>query len=253
MDPVVALQPDGDLPPFFCVHGVGGGIYHLYRLARHMRNAPAVFRLRRSPDARPTDTPQRDRRPLCCRRCRFISRPAPITSAVTPLVQRSLTRWRCQLEEQGHEIGLLAIIDQRRPGWRLTLGNALPALYRILGAVPQRLREETIRAPKGRRLRHLRRLIDAVVQDSARLSRGARRHVRAQRQEARARSSRTKQILGRSALISPGSCAHRSLLFRRRDAAADAVPSGHGPPRWAGMNSRKVECGCALCRATMAP
>ena len=64
-----------------------------------------------------------------------------------------------QLEEQGHEIGLLAIIDQRRPGWRLTLGNALPVLYRILGAVPQRLREEAIQAPKGRRLRHLRRLL----------------------------------------------------------------------------------------------
>ena len=28
-----------------------------------------------------------------------------------------------QLVEQGHEIGMLAIIDQRRPGWRLTPGT----------------------------------------------------------------------------------------------------------------------------------
>jgi thioesterase domain-containing protein len=63
-----------------------------------------------------------------------------------------------QLEEQGHEIGLLAIIDQRRPGWRLTLGEALPVVHHILGAIPQRLREELAQAPPGDRLRHFQRL-----------------------------------------------------------------------------------------------
>ena len=33
---VVALQPPGDLPPFFCVHGVGGDVIHLYKLATRM-------------------------------------------------------------------------------------------------------------------------------------------------------------------------------------------------------------------------
>ena len=33
-----------------------------------------------------------------------------------------------QLVERGHEVGLLAIIDQRRPGWRLTARNALPVI-----------------------------------------------------------------------------------------------------------------------------
>jgi thioesterase domain-containing protein len=64
-----------------------------------------------------------------------------------------------QLEEQGHEIGLLAIIDQPRSGWRLALGNALPVLYRILGAIPQRFREELAQTPKGRRLLHSRQLL----------------------------------------------------------------------------------------------
>jgi thioesterase domain-containing protein len=64
-----------------------------------------------------------------------------------------------QLQELGHEIGLLAIIDQRRSGWRLTLGSALPALHRILGAIPRRFREELAQAPGGRRLRHSGRLL----------------------------------------------------------------------------------------------
>jgi len=62
-----------------------------------------------------------------------------------------------QLVEKGHEIGLLAIIDQRRPGWQLTIGKALPTLHHILGAIPQRLRDELAQASPGDRLRHFRR------------------------------------------------------------------------------------------------
>jgi hypothetical protein len=51
------------------------------------------------------------------------------------------------------------IRPQGTPRWRLTLGNVLPALHRILGAIPQRFREELARAPRGRRLRHSRRLL----------------------------------------------------------------------------------------------
>ena len=37
-----------------------------------------------------------------------------------------------QLVQQGHEIGLLAIIDQRRPGWRwFKSRNGIPVLYRM--------------------------------------------------------------------------------------------------------------------------
>jgi thioesterase domain-containing protein len=60
--------------------------------------------------------------------------------------------------EQGHEIGLLAIIDQARPGLRLNAVKALPAAHRILGAIPQRLRDEFAQAPPGARSRHFRRL-----------------------------------------------------------------------------------------------
>ena len=60
-----------------------------------------------------------------------------------------------QLEEKGHEIGLLTIIDQRRPGWRLSLGKALPVIHHIVCSIPQRLRAELATIPQADRRRHL--------------------------------------------------------------------------------------------------
>jgi len=34
---LVAMQPEGSKPPFFCVHGVGGNVVGFHELARHMK------------------------------------------------------------------------------------------------------------------------------------------------------------------------------------------------------------------------
>jgi thioesterase domain-containing protein len=63
-----------------------------------------------------------------------------------------------QLLKQGHEIGLFAIIDQRRPGWRLTARNAWPVLHRILPTLLSRIRNELADVPpsqRGRKLLHM--------------------------------------------------------------------------------------------------
>ena len=52
-DPVVALQPLGHLPPFFCVHGIGGDVLHLHRLAVHMGTDRPFFGLRRTAEFSP--------------------------------------------------------------------------------------------------------------------------------------------------------------------------------------------------------
>ena len=64
-----------------------------------------------------------------------------------------------QLLAQGHEVGLLAIIDQQRPGWRLAPAAIIPALYRILAAMPARVRYELMRVPSSDRYRELQRLL----------------------------------------------------------------------------------------------
>ena len=157
MDPVVTLQPHGDLPPFFCLHGVGGDVIHLYNLARQMGTHRPFLGLRRDPGAPLTETlPQIAARYVAAMLAHQPAGPYYLGGhSFGATVAYEVAR---QLVEQGHEIGLLAIIDQRRPGWQFTLGKALPALHHILGAIPQRLRDELVQAPPGDRLRHFRRL-----------------------------------------------------------------------------------------------
>ena len=155
---MVALQPLGDLPPFFCVHGIGGDVIQLHRLAMHMGTHRPFFGLRRTPDAPLTETINQ----IAARyvdAILAINRRAHIISAVTPSVQRSPMRWLASSRSKGHEIGLLAIIDQRRPGWRLTVRKAMPVLHRILINLPGRIRDEIAQVPAGERFRHMRRTL----------------------------------------------------------------------------------------------
>lgn len=156
-DPVVALQPIGDLPPFFCVHGIGGDVIHLYKLARRMGTGRPFLGLRQRFDAELTDTLEQIAARLVA--AMMVRQPAgPYYLGGHSFGATLAYEMARQLEEQGHQIGLLAIVDQPRSGWRLTLRKALPNLHRILGAVPRRWRDEYARAPKGRRIRHLGRL-----------------------------------------------------------------------------------------------
>jgi amino acid adenylation domain-containing protein len=158
MDPVVALQPLGHLPPFFCVHGIGGDVLHLHRLAMHMGTERPFFGIRQTPDAPLSDS-------IGEIAARYVS--AMLAHQPTgpfylgghsfgATVAYEMAR---QLVEQGQEIGLLAIIDQRRPGWRLTVRDAMPVLHRILAKVPGRLRDEFAAAPATARPRHMRRTL----------------------------------------------------------------------------------------------
>jgi thioesterase domain-containing protein/acyl carrier protein len=153
VDTVVTMQPAGDLPPFFCVHGVVDDVIHLYNLAMRMGTRRPFLGLRRGLGAPVTETLEQIAAHHVA--AMFLHQPAgPYYLGGHCFGATLAYEMARQLEEQGHEVGLIAIIDQKRSGWRLTLGNALPALHRILGAIPQRLYEELARAPRGRRLRH---------------------------------------------------------------------------------------------------
>jgi amino acid adenylation domain-containing protein len=141
MDPAVALQPFGHLPPFFCVHGIGGDVLHLQRLAVHMGTDRPFFGLRRTPEARLTDTVDQIAARYVTAMLRHQSA-GPFYLGGHSFGAMVAYEMAQQLVEQGHKIGLLAIIDQRRPGWRLTPLNVLPALHRILVNIPGRLRDE---------------------------------------------------------------------------------------------------------------
>ena len=160
MDPVVALQPLGHRPPFFCVHGIGGDVLHLHRLSVHMGTNRPFFGLRRTPEARLTDTIGE----IAVRHvaAMLVYQPAgPFYLGGCSFGAMIAYEMALQLVEQGHEIGLLAIIDQRRPGWRLTARDAIPALPRILANIPGRIRDELAQVPAGKRFRQIRRTLQS--------------------------------------------------------------------------------------------
>ena len=158
LDPVAVLQPLGDRPPFFCVHGIGGDLLHLHRLAMRMGTDRPFFGLRRTPEARPTDTISQ----IAARYVKALLARQPAgpfylgghSFGATVAYEMAL-----QLSEQGHDIGLLAIIDQRKPGWRLTVSQALPFLHLIILRMLAQLRDELRQARPTDRLRMIRRTL----------------------------------------------------------------------------------------------
>jgi amino acid adenylation domain-containing protein len=157
-DAIVALQPLGRLPPFFCIHGIGGNVLHLHRLAMHMGTDRPFLGLRQTPDASLPDSISE----MAARYVAAILAHQPagpfylggLSFGATIAYEIAL-----QLVEQGHEIGLLAIIDQRRPARRLTARDAIPVLPRILANMPGRIRDELSRVPATERVRHVRRML----------------------------------------------------------------------------------------------
>ena len=158
IDPVVALQPLGHRPPFFCVHGIGGDVVHLHRLAVHMGTDYPFFGLRRTSEVRLTDTISQ----IAARyvAAMLVHQPAgPFYLGGHSFGAMVAYEIALQLVAQGHEIGLLAIIDQRRPGWRLTVRDAIPVLHRILIRIPGLIRDELTHVPATDRFRRFWRIL----------------------------------------------------------------------------------------------
>lgn len=158
MDPVVPLQPLGHRPPFFCVHGIGGDVVHLHRLAAHMGTDRPFFGLRRTPEVRHTDSISQ----IAARYVAgiLVHQPAgPFYLGGYSFGATIAYEIARQLVEQGHKIGLLAIIDQRKPGWRLTVRDAIPVLHRLLIRIPGRIRDDLAQIPASDWLRYIRRTL----------------------------------------------------------------------------------------------
>jgi amino acid adenylation domain-containing protein len=147
-DPVVPIQRFGHLPPFFCVHGVGGDVIHLQRLATHMGTNRPFFGLRRTPEMGLTNTIEQ----IAARYVAALLRHQPYGPfylgghSFGATVAYEMAQ---QLMKQDHEIGLLAIIDQRRPGFQLTFRNVVPALHLIIGNMPSRIYDELVSLDGG--------------------------------------------------------------------------------------------------------
>ena len=154
LTPAVPLQPFGNLPPFFCVHGIGGDVLHLHRLALHMGTKRPVFGLRRRPQDPPTESiTQTAARYVAAMLDRQPNGPFYLGGhSFGAMIAYEMA---LQLLAQGNDIGLLAVIDQHWPGWRLEPETAIPAMYRILTTIPGRIRYELAKVAPAQRYQAL--------------------------------------------------------------------------------------------------
>jgi thioesterase domain-containing protein len=157
-DPLVALQPLGQRPPFFCVHSIGGGILHFGALAHHMgRDRPFLALRSTAEDDRSEGIEQIAARYVSAVLAR---QPAGLFYlggySFGAMIAYEMAR---QMTEQGHKIGLLAIIDYRWPGWRLTPKNVWSTLYQSLANIPGFVRDEAANFGAVRLIGQIRRTL----------------------------------------------------------------------------------------------
>jgi thioesterase domain-containing protein/acyl carrier protein len=138
---IVPLQSHGHLPPFFIVPGIGGDVLQLHRLGLHMRKERPVYAFRWLSDHAGSATVGE-----------IASAHVGSMLALQPagpyffggycLGAMVAFEMAHQLKGLGHEIGLLAIIDQRRSKWRFTLPDLLPAFFRASANISRLFRDQ---------------------------------------------------------------------------------------------------------------
>jgi amino acid adenylation domain-containing protein len=128
---IVALQPHGHLPPLFMVPGMGGDVLQLHRLSVHMGQERPLYAFRWPADG--TDNATVGELAASHVSAMLALQPiGPFYLGGYCLGATVAYEMACQLRRLGHEIGMLAIIDQRNVNWRITMGDLLPALYHAM-------------------------------------------------------------------------------------------------------------------------
>jgi amino acid adenylation domain-containing protein len=115
---LVAIQPCGSLPPFFCVHGIGGEILSFSALARHLGEDQPFYGLR-APMAEGPRWPFTSLGDLAAhyvRQLRSLQAEGPYYLGGYSLGATLAFEMAQQLQAQGQQVGLLAILDQRLSG-----------------------------------------------------------------------------------------------------------------------------------------
>jgi len=110
--PLVAIQPQGTRPPFFCVHEIGGGVLDYVSLAHHLGSAQPFYALR----ATGPDTSIEAIAARYIEALRTVQTTGPYFLGGWSFGGLVAFEMALQLRQQGHAVGLLAICDSAAPG-----------------------------------------------------------------------------------------------------------------------------------------
>jgi thioesterase domain-containing protein/acyl carrier protein len=133
---LVPIQPSGWLPPFFCVHAVGGNVLEYYDLAKHLGPDQPFYALQsRGLHGEAPHTRIEDMAAHYIDELRQVQPVGPYFLGGRSLGGVIAYEMACQLRAQGHEIGLLAVLDSYPVGYERTSadGSSLKARAQRFG------------------------------------------------------------------------------------------------------------------------
>lgn len=165
---IVELQPHGRLPPLFMMPGIGGDVLQLHRLSVHMGQERPVYTFR-WPAEGADNTSVGELAASHVSAMLAIQPTGPFYLGGYCLGATLAYEMASQLRQLGHEIGMLAILDQRSVNWRLTTGDLLRALYHAMLNTLHMFRHEA--APLAT-VRRIARGVNGQVRRWARLAIG---------------------------------------------------------------------------------
>ena len=116
---LVPIQTAGDLPPFFCVHGLGGNVLEFYDLARHLGRGQPFYALQsRGLDGKqPLHNSIKEMAADYLREIRRRQPEGPYFIGGRSLGGTIAFEMACQLRAQDEEVGLLALLDTYPSGY----------------------------------------------------------------------------------------------------------------------------------------
>src|SRR5439155_12408102 len=116
---LVPIQPNGSRPPFFCVHAIGGNVLEYYDLARHLPSDQPFYSLQ-SRGLHGKEAPHERIDAMAAhyiKELRELQPNGPYFLGGRSLGGIIAYEMACQLRAQGHEVGLLALLDSYPMGY----------------------------------------------------------------------------------------------------------------------------------------
>ena len=155
---LVAIQPEGSKPPFFCVHGVGGNVVGFNELARHMKPDYPFYGLQSQglDGKNPCHTRIEDMAAHYLDEIRTVQPEGPYQLGGFSLGGLVAYEMACQLRARGEDVSLLVLFDtyasNPKPANQSLLDLLLHPTWAQLRQLPLALRKKIRRTILARRL-----------------------------------------------------------------------------------------------------
>ena len=142
--------------PFFCVPGIGGNLLNLQALALRLGPSHRLVGLRTGLATSQKRSVEDLAAEVAAAVLKHPRRGALMLGGYSGGAAIAFEVAR-QLSAAGHEVGMLVLIDTRRPGWRMTARTLPPTAWRFVANLPGWVRDDLLQSSRQQAWRNVRR------------------------------------------------------------------------------------------------